>query len=45
LRTGFLTIAAAEPERCVVIDASGTIDDVRAAIGAAVGQRFGRELE
>jgi dTMP kinase len=36
LRAGFLQIAAAEPERCKVIDASGTIDEVRARIHAAV---------
>jgi hypothetical protein len=29
----------------MVIDASGTVDDVHAAIAAAVGQRFGLELE
>jgi len=45
LRAGFLSIAAAEPARCMVIDASGTVDDVHAAIAAAVGQRFGLELE
>jgi dTMP kinase len=45
LRAGFLSIAAAEPDRCVVIDASGTVDNVHAAIAAAVGRRFGLELE
>jgi dTMP kinase len=45
LRAGFLAIAAAEPARCVVIDASGTVEDVHAAIAAAVGQRFGLTLK
>ena len=36
LRAGFLQIAAAEPMRCKVIDASGSIDDVKARILAAV---------
>ena len=33
---GFRAIAAAEPERCVTIAAGGTIDDVHAAILAAI---------
>lgn len=41
LRDGFLAIAAAEPERCVVIDAGGTVDEVAAAIRAAVAAKFG----
>jgi dTMP kinase len=41
LREGFLAIAAAEPERCVVIDAGGTVDEVAAAIRAAVEAKFG----
>lgn len=41
LRDGFLAIAAAEPERCVVIDASGSVDEVAAAIRAAVEAKFG----
>ena len=40
LRDGFLAIAAAEPQRCVVIDAAGPIDDVAAAIRAAVDAKF-----
>jgi dTMP kinase len=36
LRAGFLQIASAEPKRCKVIDASGTIDEVKARIHAAV---------
>ena len=34
---GFRAIAAAEPERCVTIAAGGTIDEVHAAILAAIG--------
>jgi dTMP kinase len=41
LRDGFLAVAAAEPERCVVIDAGGTVDEVAAAIRAAVEAKFG----
>lgn len=36
LREAFLAIAAAEPKRCTVIDASGTQDEVEAAVWAAV---------
>jgi dTMP kinase len=44
LRAGFLSIAAAEPARCVVIDASGMVEDVQAAIAAAVTERLGVKL-
>ena len=40
LRAGFLEIASADPERCVVIDASAEIEAVRAAIWAAVEKRL-----
>ena len=36
LRAGYLRIAEAEPKRCKVIDASGTIDDIKAQIHVAV---------
>lgn len=36
LRDGFLAIAAAEPQRCRVIDAARPIDEVTAAVLAAV---------
>jgi dTMP kinase len=39
LREGFLAIAAAEPQRCAVIDASGTIEGVQVAIRMQVIQR------
>jgi dTMP kinase len=41
LRHGFLAIAAAEPQRCAVIDANQSIDAVHAAIVAAVSGRLG----
>jgi dTMP kinase len=44
LRHGFLKIAAQEPERCVVIDASGDMTTVHCAILAAVNSRFGLNL-
>jgi dTMP kinase len=40
LRQGFLAIAAAEPQRCAVIDATGSVDAVHAAIVVAVAQRL-----
>ncbi len=40
LRQGFLAIAAAHPERCVVISALGTVDEVQAAIWQAVETRL-----
>ena len=40
LRDAFLAIAAEEPERCVVIDASQSRDDVEQAIWDAVTQRL-----
>lgn len=40
LRAGYLEIARQEPERCVVINADATIDDVTAAIAEAVAQRL-----
>jgi len=44
LRAGFLAIAAAEPDRCVVIEASGEPDEVAARIWAAVTSRFADDL-
>ena len=41
LRSGFLAIAAAEPDRVCVIDASQSEDEVEAAVWAAVRQRLG----
>jgi dTMP kinase len=41
VRAGFLDIAAADPERCVVVDASKDIETIAAAIAEAVGSRLG----
>lgn len=40
LRQGFLAIAKAEPGRCVVIDATGPLDEVEARVWAAVEDRL-----
>jgi dTMP kinase len=40
LRDGFLAIAAAEPDRCRVLDAAGDEDSVAAAVWAAVESRL-----
>ncbi|MDB5447743.1 MAG: tmk [Phenylobacterium sp.] len=40
LRDGFLAIARAEPERCAPVDATGSIDEVEAAVWAAVEARL-----
>jgi dTMP kinase len=40
LRAGFLAIARAEPGRCVLVDATGSMDAVEAAVWRAVGERL-----
>jgi len=40
LRDGFLAIAEAEPGRCAVIDAGGSIEEVEARVWAAVEGRL-----
>ena len=40
LRDAFREIAAAEPERCAVIDATGSMEAVEAAVWAAVAKRL-----
>ena len=40
LRQGFLEIARGEPDRCAVVDASKTIDDVAAGIREIVADRL-----
>jgi dTMP kinase len=45
LRRAFLQIAAAEPRRCVVIDADRPSEDVAKAIWTSVRQRFGSRLQ
>jgi dTMP kinase len=44
IRAGFLAIAAAEPRRCVVIDASLGTGEVASAIRQAVSHRLGLSL-
>jgi dTMP kinase len=41
LRTAFLTIAAGEPDRCIVIDAAQPVEDVSSAIWIATSERYG----
>ena len=45
LRTGFRAIAKREPERCVLLDASGDVGAVHRAVLAAVERKFGRRLD
>jgi dTMP kinase len=40
LRRGFHAIAAAEPERCVLVNADGSPDDVAAAVWHVVAERL-----
>ena len=40
LRDGFRAIAEAEPERCVIVDAGGSMDEVTEAVWAAVAGRL-----
>jgi dTMP kinase len=40
VREGFKDIARLHPERCVLIDASAAVDDVRARVRAVVGTRW-----
>jgi dTMP kinase len=40
LRRGFRAIAKAEPRRCKIIDASGSLDEVAERVWAAVAKRF-----
>lgn len=44
LRQAFLDIAAAEPGRCVVVDAAKSVDQVARRVWAAVTRHFGGEL-
>jgi dTMP kinase len=40
LRAGFLAIAQAEPDRCALIDAAGSVETVEAAVWSAVQDRL-----
>ncbi len=44
LREGFLAIAAAEPDRCRVIDAQGDIETVAAAVRTSLNELLGVEV-
>jgi dTMP kinase len=44
LRQGFREIAVREPDRCALIDASGDVTAVQAAIRACVAERLGAAL-
>jgi dTMP kinase len=44
LRAGFQAIVASEPERCVLIDAAGSVDDVHRAILATIAKRLDVKL-
>jgi dTMP kinase len=41
VRRGFLQIAAAEPGRCAIVDASGDVESIAAAIAQVVAGRLG----
>ena len=43
-RAAFIAIAAREPQRCVVIDAEGSIEDVARRVDAALASRLPRLL-
>jgi len=44
VRQGFLAVAAAEPARCAIVDASLALDDVTDAIARTVERRLGLSL-
>jgi dTMP kinase len=44
VRAGFLALARAQPERCVVVDATRPADSVAEDIRALVARRFGVDL-
>jgi dTMP kinase len=41
VRSGFLEIARSEPRRCAIVDASGDIDTIAAAVVRTVAERLG----
>lgn len=41
VREAFLALAAADPARCAVLDATGTVDEVAEAVTRIVGERLG----
>jgi dTMP kinase len=44
VRAGFLALARAQPERCVVVDATRPVDTVADDIRDLVARRFGVDL-
>jgi len=44
IREGFLAIAAQEPQRCRIVNASGTVDEIAAQIAALTASHFGINL-
>jgi len=44
LRSGFLEIAERQPERCTVVDATGSIDEIQATIRQVVRAKFAVEI-
>jgi len=44
LRSGFLEIAERQPERCTVVDATGSIDEIQATIRQLVRAKFAVEI-
>ena len=44
LRNGFLEIAERQPERCTVVDATGSIDEIQATIRQLVRAKFAVEI-
>ena len=45
LRDGFRAIAAAEPERCAIVDAAASVIEVQRRIADTVSHRFGLALQ
>ncbi|OHC75119.1 MAG: dTMP kinase [Rhodospirillales bacterium RIFCSPLOWO2_12_FULL_58_28] len=44
LAEGFLDIARREPDRCVIVDGTGTIEEIQQSIRRLVGERLGADL-
>ena len=45
VRTGFASIARQEPQRCAIIDASGSIEEVQKQVLATINERIGLNLK
>ena len=44
-RQGFLALAEAEPQRCVVLDGTSSIDEIEASVRRTVAERLGLEID